>query len=845
MKKNLDSWIILSSLLFLPTCFLGQTSVLNSDNQDVRSSEYSEDSKPYGSVERFSEDDKRRLFSDFTETLSEIENYEAIQNEEWNNRSVQNGNWEELGPFNNVITTTGWSPGNGRVTSMAEHPSDPNTILIGTYYSGVWKTNDGGDSWIPLSDNFANNDFGIQSVAIDPSNPNTYYFGSVYQGLYRSVDAGATWENLGYIIPQQPNTVDFIEKILVDPTNSNILYVALLDYEGLDGIYKSLDGGATWSLILNTHWILNDIQIKPDDPDVIFVSAKKLYRSPDGGQSWSILPGFNEEHKKFAMSKNHPNVMYVLQTKPSPSSNRNIYDKLFKSIDGGQSFTSITHGDSNFLGYSINADDETSRVPDFMSIAVHPDDPDEVHIGGVLTWRSLDGGNTFECTSALSPQEAASLNIGYCHRDVDKMNFIGSTLFVCSDGGFYKAPDTSVLNNSYYQESNNNMGLSVVSSMDIAQSGQEHLTIGTWDNGSYIYDNASGWTNWAGGNVRSLVRDSDDFDTNYAMTFNFGTMFIEYRMFRTEDGGNSITELGLPGQYYSSAFTQDPVDPNTIYLGSRALYKSTNKGASWTAISPQYSSTLAHVAVASGNNQIIYISDSGQRLLYKTVDGGANWSDGLVPYPLRTMGVSDIAIHPTKPNHIAIAGGGDYRVLVSSDGGASWINYTKNLPPATAYSLVWDDNGEDGLYVGTNRSVYYIDNTRENWVGYNNNLPKIRITNLQINNVNNKIYAATLGRGVWVSDKCDECILGINEYDVDERLKVYPNPSNGIVTVDVANPMVLDIRLFDSTGKLLQYKANEEIDDKIELDLSRYTSGIYYLRFGFSEGTITKRLIKE
>lgn len=845
MKKNLGSLVIMLLVLLSSSFVLGQTLKINSGNSDLTTAESSKNYRASRSLERLSEDQKRRLFAYNEQDRSEIDGYNASQNESWNNLLVQNGNWEELGPFNDVTATTSWSPGNGRVSSMVEDPNDPNTILIGTYYGGVWKTNDGGNTWISLTDNLTDNDFRIESVAIDPSNTNIYYFGSVLRGLFRSLDAGATWENLGYIAPQQPQSADFIEKILVDPTNSNILYVALLDYEGLDGIYKSTDGGETWNRILDTHWYLTDIQFKPDDPNVIFVSAKKFYRSSDGGESWSILPGFNDQPKKFAISKNNPEVVYVLQSKPSPSSNRNIYDRLLKSTDGGQSFTSITHGSNNFLGYSTNADDETSRVPDYMSIAVNPDNPDEVHISGILTWRSLDGGNTFTCTSASSPQEATSLNIGYCHRDVETMNFIGSTLFVCSDGGIYKAENTSILDIDYYLDTNNNMGLGVVSSLDIAQSSDHRFVIGTYDNGSTIFDETNGWTNWIGGNSRKVFNDFSDFDTHYGLTYSLGGTFLIHEFYRTEDRGNSMLQLGLPGQFHSTGLTQDPINPNTLYVGSSTLYKSTNKGNSWTAISSAFPGTIKHVEVAHSNNQTIYVA-AGNTRLFKTTNGGTTWSGDLLSHPY-SLNINDIAVHPSNPNMIAVTGtsGDGLEVFVSSDGGITWLDYRKNLPNSAGKSLVWDDNGDDVLYFGSNRAVFYIDKNRETWVGYNNNLPQIAITDLQINSVNNKIYAATLGRGVWVSDKCDSCVLGLSDYDIEESLSIYPNPSNGFVTIDVVNPMVLDIRLFESTGKLLLYIADKEIQNKFDLDVSKYATGMYYLRFGTEEGTITKRLIKE
>ena len=218
-------------------------------------------------------------------------------------------------------------------------------------------------------------------------------------------------------------------------------------------------------------------------------------------------------------------------------------------------------------------------------------------------------------------------------------------------------------------------------------------------------------------------------------------------VYRTFNGGQTTSGISIPSQgNWVTPFEQDPMLTDVIYIGLNRVYKSVASGNNWTAISQELGGNLDQLKIANSNNLVIYTSRGG--LLFKTVDGGAtDWFQ--LPSPGGS--INSIAIHPTNPEKIAVATTSNSKVFVSEDGGLSWLNYKFNLPGFSALALVWDNNGEDGLYLGMDYGIFYIDNTLDEWQPYSTNLPNVIINELEINSADGKIYAGTYGRGLWAS----------------------------------------------------------------------------------------------
>jgi len=764
------------------------------------------------------------------------------------NRQFQNGSWEEVGP-NGWDTTESWSPGVGRVNCFAVDPHNSNIILAGTY-SGVWKTVDAGNNWIPLNEEKLNKN--VQTIAIDPNDSNTYYIGTfdgIYSGLSRSIDAGLTWTWMGDIdgLPNPPGYVHYVNYVLLHPTNSDIIYVSKngSPYETpKPGVYRSLDGGVTWSFILESANVF-DMKFKPTDPNVLYVGGRNFYRSPDGGDSWAVITGLSSDQndlKMIGVTEADPERVFVLE------SDANRFGAIYVSDNSGLSFTELDHGSNNYFGNSTSADDDFWTSGENMSITVSDTNPDEVHIGANISWRSVDGGQTFTPTSTINYFDAAAEDLGYCHQSIGSMIFRDGVLYVSTSGGIYKAEDTSVINNDYYTDISGEMGIRWVYGLDVSQSIDPVIAISSAYNGSSINQPSNGWIDWVGGSASNgTFIDNNDPNVIYASSTIVNGNTLDKNIYRTDDGGNSFTVVPKPfsGFFYDDAFQPDPIDPNTIYVAKSRLYKSTNKGESWTSISPQITNgnTLNHLQISPSNNQIMYIS--GFERLFKSTDGGTSWSSLSMPQEL--LGTQVVAIHPTNPNIIAFVSvfyDTVLRLFVSFNGGSSWQNYRKNLPELRGLSMAWDDNGNNALYLGLENGVYYIDNTLDNWVFYSDNLPTIGVTKLKINSASGDIYAGTRGRGVWVSPKCDGCTLSIDENSLNSQVVIYPNPTQDFINIYLLDSVYPPtITIFDLLGNALINLPNLNTANETTVDVSGLSSGVYIVKVETGNGVHTKKII--
>ncbi|MCP4520407.1 MAG: T9SS type A sorting domain-containing protein [Cytophagales bacterium] len=672
-------------------------------------------------------------------------------------RVSSESNWSELGPtyWNQ---TSGWNPGVGRITSIAVDENNYNHIIVGAHTGGVWRTTDKGQNWAPLSDNFST--MSVNSLAIDPQNSNTYYWGAGSGTIFKSTDAGQTWTTVG--------NAGFggVIRILVHPTNSDVLFAAG------SGFYKSTNGGASWTKVGSASSGY-DLQFKPNDPNTVYASGNGFYRSTDGGNTFTqVTTGGGVQ--MIGVSDDDPNRVYVVEADGGK------FGSFYRSNNSGASFTKENHTGKNYFGYSTSADDNSGQAPRDMAITVNPNDADEVHIAGINTWRSLNGGTSFTATSDWVPSRTVNKNIGYCHADVDIMVFYGNTLYVGTDGGFFIAENTKNLNKDYYTDLTVGMGIRQFYKIGVSQSENVVVSGGSQDNGTSVMKGTDQtWYDWLGADGMESFVDWNNVNNLYGTSQN-GSLY------RSTNGGQSYNGLSKPESSgaWVTPFEQDPQVSTTIYSGYKKVYKSTNSGSSWTAISQDFGQVLSQMKIARSDNKVIYASRGNA--LYKTTTGGAsgNW-ESLTGY---AGFINYISIHPNDPNKVAVATTGGQKVYVSNDGGQTWNGFLKNLPNLTAYCVVWDDNATNGLYVGMSYGIYYIDDVLSEWEPFMTGIPNAKVNELEINFVNDKIYAGTYGRGLWVSD-----VYQIDVASNDAAISAIIEPSFGEVcgfTEKAAVPVV-------------------------------------------------------
>ena len=745
--------------------------------------------------------------------LAEIENYNAYLNTSSATRQSLTDNWEELGP-QDWNATTSWNPGVGRITGIAIDQNNSDHMIVGANTGGVWKTIDGGENWMPLGDYFSN--LRVYSVTIHPTNSDHYFFGSTNGLIYHSLDAGATWNLLGDMGSSSVN------KILIHPTDPSIVFATSQN----GGIRKSSDGGLNWVAAV-TDSQGYDIEFKPNNPNVVYATGTNFHVSYNGGESFSTNVTFESAPKMIGVSPSDENVIYVLEASGGS------FGGIYKSVNAGFTFSELDHEGRNYFGYDTAGFDSGGQAPRDMDIAVNPEDANEVHIAGVLTWKSTDGGENFSCTSDWVPGNAENANIGYCHADVDLLLFNGTTLFAGTDGGIFKAEDTANVTAEYYEDLTAGLGIRQLYKIGITQTPEVIITAGSQDNGSSFYSEAEGWKDWIGADGMEGFIDKDNSNKMFGM-IQFGGVY------RTFNGGQTTSGISIPSQgNWVTPFEQDPMLTDVIYIGLNRVYKSVASGNNWTAISQELGGNLDQLKIANSNNLVIYTSRGG--LLFKTVDGGAtDWFQ--LPSPGGS--INSIAIHPTNPEKIAVATTSNSKVFVSEDGGLSWLNYKFNLPGFSALALVWDNNGEDGLYLGMDYGIFYIDNTLNEWQPYSTNLPNVIINELEINSTDGKIYAGTYGRGLWASPYVPH-LLNTTSLLNDTDVEIFPNPVKNSVTINFRKGAEADFRIYDQLGKLVRYQPNVYISQPYSIDISELNSGIYFIRINSDIGTITKRLIKK
>jgi len=760
-----------------------------------------------------------------TDNMRELERQNAYLNEVADSRQSVNDNWEELGPT--VLDVTGsWTGGVGRVTGIAIDEANTNHLIIGAHTGGVWRSIDDGQSWTALTDNF--NNLSVYSVAMDPDDSDTYFFGSSSGLIFKSEDAGATWNELADISNSQVN------KILINPDNTDIIFASIES----SGLYRSTDAGATWTKVSPPDEDFSfDVEFRPGDTSVVYASGAETYRSTNGGATFTQLSVPVVDPNDFAavmigMSPDNPDVIYLLRGNLD-------FRGLFKSENGGDTFVQLAHPNRNFLNPSMTGTGTGGQAPRDMDIVVNPTNVDEVHIAGVNVWRSMDGGDTFEISAHwFAPQQVAA-NVGYCHADIDFLTYSGtsSAMYAATDGGIFRAPNSSAdISVDYFEDLTNGIGIRQFYLIDVSQSSTNIIAAGgSQDNGSSIYrENTNDFVEYIGADGGgTIVRRANP--NQVFGTLQFGTIF------RTSTAGNNLINVNTPpGQgNFVTPMEEDPINSD-IYIGYNRVFRSSNSGGIWTGISQVFPGLIADLKVANSNNQVAY-AVVGSRL-FRTENGGAtNWTQ--VSSPGGT--INSVAIHPRDPNMIAIATNNAARVRISTDGGQTWQSCFKNLPNFQALSLIWDDNDKDGLYLGMNFGVYYIDNQMDEWQVYNNNLPNVIVNNLAINNETDMLYAGTFGRGMWRSPLVEDGVLASNDFSVINNLVIAPNPAFDQVSISLNQSLEADVRVFDLTGKLLIYKEDVAIEGNYTLDVSSLLPGVYFVRVNTPSGIATERLVIE
>ena len=649
-------------------------------------------------------------------------------------KSLGLGNMTELGPKKTNITTS-HSSALGRLLSIAvANDNTFNHIIVASDGGGVWKTTDGGTNWSPIFDNQSNLE--VNAVTISHTNSQHYFAGLEGTGFTRSTNGGSTW-TAATGIPE----FESINLIRVHPTDASIIF-ALCQFSGI--LYRSTDGGASFSELYTNNNELFDLEFKPGDPTTMYLSGLAgVTRSTNSGTNWTAAMGTFDATGAvmMAVSPADPTVVYALQEKDGG------YHGLFKSTNSGSSFSSIsndTNNDNNILGYDLTT--AGGQAPRDMDIIVSPDDINEVHVGGIVTFKSTLGGTSTNWTQTSSWVHGSPEP--FLHADQDALYYLKrngtNRIYYANDGGIYYSADQGTTNTDISE----GLGIRDFYRIDVSNSAVDVIHGGSQDNGTSVLRADGKWYEWLGADGGTVLVDHSN-PLNMWGTENGAGMTY------TNDGGNTRTlELNppTPDGGFTAPLFQHPTIAATLFYGSEMqLHKSVDKGVNWTQISNfTGGGSVNYADIAFSDANTIYVGmNNGE--VHKTTNGGSAWTD--ITPPGVGGGINWISIHPTSANHLIIALSGAANgelIMESTNGGTTWTNISSNLPMIGAQTIVFEGDVNDGIYVGMNPGLFYKDATTNGmWsnVGASRGFPNAAVVDLEI--AHNSLYIGTYGRGVW------------------------------------------------------------------------------------------------
>ncbi|MFK7834305.1 MAG: T9SS type A sorting domain-containing protein [Winogradskyella sp.] len=784
----------------------------------------------------------------------------------------------------------------GFINKILIDPTNTSKMYVSAQGEGLFKSTDGGVSWTSIHSN-ANDGYDVE---FKPGDTNTIYASG--NNFFKSTDGGLTFDmpnglglwdqenvtgsnawvtssanNNSTVIPRTGNSMAFFyignftspQTQLITPaldlsvaTNPELNFSFTQvswggDIDALRILYKTSASGS-WIELANytnevTAWsditlslpnptsdyyvafegtanygrglTLDDVSVETSNLGVIF---------SDGFES--VPAEFNSGPKMIAVSADDPSVVYVVEA------DGGLFGGIHRSSDDGSTFLKLNHDNRNYFGYDSAGVDDRGQAPRDMDIVVNPNDVNDVHIAGINTWRSTNGGATFNITSQWTPNSANGQNIGYCHADVDILEFIGTgantKLLAGTDGGIFIADNPTVVNSSYYRDLTPGLGIRQFYKIGISQTDPVIVTGGSQDNGSSVLGADGNWTDWWGADGMEGFVDKNNTQIMYG-TSQFGS-FV-----KTFNGGLSISGVTQPddkgGDFnwnWVVPYEQDPTIPNVIYSAFDEVYRSENGGNTWTSISQNFGANIDHFKVAPTNNSIMYLAINGA--FWYTTNAGITWTQSTLD--IGGGRINEIAVHPTDATKIAIATTNSEKVYISTDSGVSFTPIRWDLPNFSSQALVWQNNGNDGLYVGMNYGIYYTDNVLGNtWNPFSNGLPNVRINELEINTADSKLYAATYGRGLWRSNLYNEA-LSVTDFEFED-LSVYPNPAENEVYLKWNNSEDVAVRIYNTLGKLMFYSKNVNLSNAYKINTSGFDTGIYFVKLNTSKGEMTKKLI--
>jgi photosystem II stability/assembly factor-like uncharacterized protein len=684
--------------------------------------------------------------------------------------------WITLGPVVN----------SARADVVQVDAKNPSTFYAGFGSGGLWKTTNNGITWKSIFEEQSS--IGIGDVELAPSNPNIIYLGTGENlkkprnftlpgtGMFRSNDAGATWNSIGLEDSWS------IAEIEIHPTNPEIVFAAVLGHlwskNKNRGLYRSTNGGKTWEQVLYVNEMTgaNEIVISPANPQIMYASlwemypgisgeTSAIYRSVDGGTTWSkcnkgLPTGPKIGRIGLTVSATNPNKAYALVDNLNYPEGQSA--ELYKTVDGGLSWTKTHTGPFQLF---------TTIGWYFTDVYVNPKNDEEVFCLGIRLAHSQDGGKTFKFiggqVSRMNPSLAQGLHLDQTELWINPNN--PNHLALGNDGGFYVSHDkgltwmhyNNIPTGEFYDITLDQANYTIYGGTqdDATVSGPpKELDTRFPDPWKYVWIDA-----WDGGDGCVTAVDPVDRNIIYYSRQHGDAM----RLDKSKDIAVSV-KPNLPKESkdtlqfnYMTPYFLSAYDHKTLYQAGNYLMKSTDRGDTWQAISPNLarSSVAEKKSVAAGT---VVESPLAKGLLYVGTDHGAFWvskNDG-ANWEEQSTGIASNYIRSISPSNHHLARvymamtGINYDdlhsyVYVSEDYGKNWKSIAAGLPDEPVNVIKEDPTNENILYAGTIRGVFVSTDRGSSWHYLGVNMPAAAVADLEIHEGSQDLVVATHGRGIY------------------------------------------------------------------------------------------------
>ena len=703
----------------------------------------------------------------------------------------------------------------GRLPALDVVESNPDTMYAGGAAGGVWKSTNAGLTWTPVFDDQPVASIGV--IAVNQSNPDVVWVGtgegnprntvSIGNGVYKSLDGGRTWTHLGL------EKTEHIPRLVLHPTDPNVAWVAALGQawgENPDrGVFKTADGGKTWRKVLyvDPRTGAADLVIDPGNPNHLFAvmwdyrrwpwgfrsggPGSGFYTSYDGGETWKRyteedgLPKGNLGRIGVAISRSNPNIVYALVEAERSA--------LLRSSDGGRTWK------------TVNADQKTAERPFYYAdIKVDPQWPNRIYNLTARLRVSEDSGASFETLG-----RSREVHGDYHAMWIDPRD--PGHIVTGSDGGMAISHDRGET-----WQFVSTLPIGQWYHVDVDMDVPYHVYGGLQDNGSWRGP-SSEWrhgsvlnTDWdviGGGDGFEARPDPQDSMAGYSESQ--GGSLVRWNL-RTRENRFIKPPSPTPEAHlrfnWNAALAQDPFDPATIYSGSQYVHKSTDRGASWTVISPDLTTnnkewqqqqksggitldvsaaenftTILQIAPSPLQKGVIWVGTDDGRL-HLTRDGGQTWTSLEKNVPGVPANTWIPCILPSKYDAAsAFVVFDNHRredftpyVYRTDDWGKTW----KSLAPRDlhGYALAVEQDPADKslLFLGTEFDLYVSFDGGAHWTPWKNGLPTTSMMALKIHPRDLDLVIGTHGRAVWILDDITP-LREVSAATLAEPIHLYPS----------------------------------------------------------------------